>query len=190
MEEILKQLFGESVTGDVLKQFNTELGKKFVAKSDHNAKLEEIKTLKADKETLEGKITELTEKSNTADEYKQQLEDLQKQIKDEKDKAEADRLAKEKLQSIENRFNAAVGEKKFSHEAIQADYLKKFGEAIESKDFEGKSDADIFHELTKDDGAAFEGVTAFKLEGGANKGFGSEIDDAKVRAVMGLPVIN
>ena len=45
MKEILKQLFGEAVTDDALKQFNAELGKKFVAKTDYNTKLEVIKSL-------------------------------------------------------------------------------------------------------------------------------------------------
>lgn len=180
MQEILKQLFGEAVTEDALKQFNAELGKKFVAKADHNTKLEEIKT-------LQEKITELGEKANTADDYKRQFEDLKTEIKRKEEKEAADRIAKEKADAVANRFAAVLGEKKFNHEAIKADYLKKFGEALENKDFEGKSDSEIFHELTKDDGAAFEGVTAFKLEGGTNKGIGTEIDDAQTRAVMGLP---
>ena len=46
MKEILTQLFGEAVTDDAMKQFNAELGKKFVAKADFNAKVEEVKTLK------------------------------------------------------------------------------------------------------------------------------------------------
>ena len=45
MKAILTQLFGEAVTEDTLKQFNAELGKKFVAKADYNSKLEEIKGL-------------------------------------------------------------------------------------------------------------------------------------------------
>ena len=59
---------------------------------------------------------------------------------------------------IENRFNAVVGDRKFTHEAIKADYLHKFGEALDNKDFMGKSDADIFHELIKDDKNALENV--------------------------------
>lgn len=138
---------------------------------------------------LTNEFNALKENNATAEEYKTKLENLQKEIKEKEDKAEADRLAKEKAEGIASRFNVVVGEKKFSHEAIKADYLRKFSEALENKDFEGKSDTDIFHELTKDDGAAFEGVRAFHLEGGANKGIGTEIDDAKARAVMGLPAL-
>lgn len=166
MQEILKQLFGDAVTEDAIKTFNAELGKKFVAKTDYNTKLDEIKTLKADKADLEGKITTLTQDSKNAEDYKTKFENLKKEIDDKNAAAEADRIAKEKADGIANRFNAVVGDKKFTHDAIRADYLKKFGEALENKDFEGKSDADVLYALTKDDAAAFEGVTTVKLEGG------------------------
>ena len=153
-----------------------------------NAKLDEIKVLKTDKQALEEKMTELTESSKNAEEFKEKFENLQKEIKEKEEKAEADRVAKEKADGIASRFDAVVGEKKFTHEAIREAYHKKFGEALENKDFEGKSDAEIFHELTKDDGAAFEGVTTIQLPGGGNKGgLGAEVDDAQARAVMGLP---
>ena len=189
MKNILTQLFGEAVTEDALKQFNAELGAKFVAKADFNTKLEEIKTLKGDKKSLEEKIDELTKTANSAEYYKNQLETLQNDIKEKEKQAEADRKAKEKADGIAARFETVVGEKKFSHDAVRADYLKKFGEALDNTDYQGKSDAEIFHALTKDDAAAFEGVTAYHLEGPTNKGFGAEIDDARVREVMGLPPV-
>jgi hypothetical protein len=37
MKEILTQLFGDAVTDDAMKQFNAELGKKFVANVNLNA---------------------------------------------------------------------------------------------------------------------------------------------------------
>lgn len=189
MKNILTQLFGEAVTEDALKQFNAELGAKFVAKADFNTKLEEIKTLKGEKKNLEDKIGELTETANSAEDYKNQLETLQNDIKEKEKQAEADRKAKEKADGIAARFETVVGEKKFSHDAVRADYLKKFGEALDNTDYQGKSDAEIFHALTKDDAAAFENVTAYHLEGPTNKGFGAEIDDAQARAIMGLSPI-
>lgn len=186
MKEILKQLFGDAVTEDAMKQFNAELGKKFVAKVDYNAKLEAIKSLEGDKKSLEDKIGELTESANTAEEYKSQLEKLKSDIaeKEKEAKAEAERMEKEA--SITNRFTSVLGDKKFSHEAIKADYLKKFSEALENKAFEGKSDADIFHELTKDDANAFEGVSVFKLSGGNPSGGLPDERTATLERAMGL----
>ena len=109
----------------------------------------------------------------------------------EKTKTEADRIMKEKQDNINNRFNAVLGEKKFSHDAIREAYLKKFGDALENTDYQGKSDTEIFHDLTKDDATAFTGVTAVKLQGGRPQGVGGQnIDEARARAVMGLPVQN
>ena len=80
------------------------------------------------------------------------------------------KVAREKAEGIDKRFEAVVGDKKFSHDAIRADYRRKFENALAEKENEGKSDADILHALTKDDAAAFKGVTVVKLAGGKPTG--------------------
>lgn len=125
--------------------------------------------LKESKEAFEHLNTEFDElkKNNaSADDWKAKFEALQAENIAKEKQAEVDRLAKEKSDNILNRFNGVVGDKKFTHDAVKADYLKKFGEALESKDYEGKSDEDIFHALTKDDASAFVGVQAVNLVGG------------------------
>ncbi|MEG1501587.1 MAG: hypothetical protein RR396_06475 [Clostridiales bacterium] len=92
----------------------------------------------------------------------------------------------EKEAAISNRFNSLLGEKQFSYEAIKNDYLRKFAGALENENFVGKSDRDIFHELTRDDAGAFLGVQAVRLEGSADFA-ANDIDEAQVRSVMGLP---
>lgn len=114
-------------------------------------------------------LDEAKKKAQSNDDYKQQLEDLQKKVKEENDKREADRLAKEEADRMEQRFNAVLGDKKFNHEAIRADYLRKFGEAVKSSDNVGKSDIDIFTALTKEDAHAFAGATVVNLAGASNK---------------------
>lgn len=129
--------------------------------------------LKESKEAFEHLNTELDElkKNNaSADDWKAKFEALQAENIAKEKQAEVDRLAKEKSDNILNRFNGVVGDKKFTHEAVKADYLKKFGEALENKDYEGKSDEDIFHALTKDDASAFVGVQAVNLVGGNQQG--------------------
>lgn len=174
MKEFLMQLFGDAVTEDVLKQFNAEIGKRFVAKTDYNAKLEEIKTLKGKTKDLEDKISELNETASNNEDVKAELDALKSKIETEKKQAEADRILAEKTESIKKRFEAVLGDKKFNHDAIKADYLKKFSEAIELEENKSKSDADIFHDLTKDDATAFTGVTAVKLAGGKPQGVGGK----------------
>lgn len=170
MKEILTKLFGEAVTDDAMKQFNAELGKKFVAKADYNAKIDEVKSLKSEKKELEANIAKLNENANGNEEVKKELEALKAKIDADAKQAEADRISKEKAESDERLFNEALGEKKFSHDAVRSYYLNLFRQDLAKEENKGKSAVDILHNLTKDDATAFTGVTAVRVVGGTNKG--------------------
>ena len=174
MKEILTQLFGDAVTDDAMKQFNAELGKKFVAKADFNAKVEEVKTLKGEKKTLEDEVTRLNENANGNEDVKKELEALKAKIDADAKQAEAERISREKAESDERLFNEAVGEKKFSHDAVKSHYFNLFRQDLAKEENKGKSAVDILHNLTKDDATAFTGVTAVKLQGGRPMGTGSK----------------
>ena len=174
MKEILTQLFGDVVTDDAMKQFNAELGKKFVAKADFNAKVEEVKTLKGEKKTLEDEVSKLNENANGNEDVKKELEALKAKIDADARQAEADRISREKAESDERLFNEAVGEKKFSHDAVKSHYFNLFRQDLAKEENKGKSAVDILHNLTKDDATAFTGVTAVKLQGGKPLGNGTK----------------
>ena len=137
---------------------------------------EELKETKNSLETLTTELETVKTNSKSAEEVQAKLDALVAERDAEKKQAEADRILKEKTDKIASRFETVKGEKKFSHSAVEAEYLKKFGEALESKDYEGQSDADIFHALTKDDAAAFTGVQQLKLAGGKEGQGGGTID--------------
>ena len=177
MKEILTQLFGDAVTDEAMKQFNAELGKKFVAKADFNAKVEEVKTLKGEKKTLEDEVTRLNENANGNEDVKKELEALKAKIDADAKQAEADRISREKAESDERLFNEAVGEKKFSHDAIKSYYFNLFRQDLAKEENKGKSAVDILHNLTKDDATAFTGVTAVKLAGGRPSGTSGKTRD-------------
>ena len=179
MKEILTQLFGDAVTDDAMKQFNAELGKKFVAKADFNAKVEEVKTLKGEKKNLENEVARLNENANGNEDVKKELEALKAKIDADAKQAEADRISREKAESDERLFNEAVGEKKFSHDAIKSHYFNLFRQDLAKEENKGKSAVDILHNLTKDDAAAFKGVTAVKLAGGRPTGTGNGYSSVK-----------
>ena len=174
MKEILTQLFGDAVTDDAMKQFNAELGKKFVAKADFNAKVEEVKTLKGEKKTLEDEVSKLNENANGNEDVKKELEALKAKIDADAKQAEAERISREKAESDERLFNEAVGEKKFSHDAVKSHYFNLFRQDLAKEENKGKSAVDILHNLTKDDATAFTGVTAVKLAGGTPQGVGGK----------------
>lgn len=179
MKEILTQLFGDAVTDDAMKQFNAELGKKFVAKADFNAKVEEVKTLKGEKKTLEDEVTRLNENASGNEDVKKELEALKAKIDADAKQAEAERISREKAESDERLFNEAVGEKKFSHDAIKSHYFNLFRQDLAKEENKGKSAVDILHNLTKDDATAFTGVTAVKLAGGRPTGTGNGYSSVK-----------
>ena len=134
----------------------------------------------ADVEKLKGKVTVLeaenTEKKSAfdklkdefealkssnaaAEDYKTKFETLKADIDQKEEAAKEARKKAEREADILNRYEAAAVDKdgnplKWRHDAIKADYLKKFGEAVADKTNTGKSDADILHELIKDDANA------------------------------------
>ena len=134
----------------------------------------ELKEKKADFEKLNTAIEALITANASGEDWKAKFEALQAENVAKEKQAEADRILAEKNADIEKRFAECVGDKKFSHDAIKADYLKKFADALESEEYKGKGDVDIFHALTKDDKNAFEGVTAVKLAGGTPQGVGGK----------------
>lgn len=169
--EYLKEL---GVSEDIAKKIFEERGKEIQADKVKREKLEaDLKESKKSLDTLTEKIDSLESTGKNAEELQAKLDAIIAERDAEKKQAEADRILKEKQENVANRFSAVLGDKKFSHSAIEAEYLKRFGEALESKDFEGKSDSDIFHELTKDDDSAFKGVSAVKLVGGKLTGAGA-----------------
>lgn len=164
----VKYLEGLGVDKEVAEKIFAERSGEIEKEKAKYATLE--KELQESKESLENLTTEFeTLKTANADgaDWKAKFEALQAENEAKAKKAEADRILKEKNESIEKRFNECVGNKQFNHEAIRADYLKKFADALESKDFEGKGDSDIFKELTQNDGTAFRGVVQIPLAGGS-----------------------
>ena len=144
------------------------------AKSKVTALETELKEKKADFEKINNVFEALKTANACGEDWKAKFEALQAENVAKEKQAEADRILAEKNADIEKRFVECVGDKKFSHDAIKADYLKKFADALESEEYKGKGDIDIFHALTKDDATAFTGVTAVKLQGGTPQGVGGK----------------
>ena len=149
------------------------------AKSKVTALEAELKEKKADFEKLNTEFEALKTANASGEDWKAKFEALQAENDAKAKQAEADRILAEKAEALNKRFETVVGDKKFSHDAIKADYLKKFGEAIELDENKSKSDADIFHELTKDDASAFTGVQAVKLAGGRVSSSGQNYSTVK-----------
>lgn len=167
----VKYLEDLGVEKEVAEKIFAERSKEIEADKAKREKLEtELKEKTESLDNLSKEFEDLKANNASAEEYKSKYEALVADNEAKAKQAEADRILAEKTENINKRFEAVVGEKTFSHNAIKADYLKKFGEAIELEDNKSLSDEQIFHNLIKDDATAFTGVTAVKLQGGTPQG--------------------
>lgn len=160
--EEIKAIFAEA-TDEQLKAVMDLNGKEVEKNKKFESELEEKKK---QLEALTSEFEALKTANANGEEWKAKFEALQAENDAKAKQAEADRVQREKAEAVKTRFETALGEKKFGHDAIKESYLKKFGEALESAEYQGKSDSEIFHELTKDDSSAFKGATVVKLAGG------------------------
>ncbi len=171
----VKYLEDLGVGKEVAEKIFAERSKEIEADKAKREKLEtELKESKESLDSLSKEFEDLKANNASAEEYKKKYEAVIAENEAKAKQAEADRILAEKTENINKRFDAVVGEKTFSHNAIKADYLKKFGEAIELEDNKSLSDEHIFHNLIKDDATAFTGVTAVKLQGGTPQGVGGK----------------
>ena len=83
------------------------------------------------------------------------MEEMQKKIEAyeqaDAERKEAEKKAAERAE-LEERFNAASGERKYIHDMVREGVMADFGKALQDKANSGKSDIDIFDALTKDKG--------------------------------------
>lgn len=153
----------------------------------------ELETVKADLEKANGTLKEyettiadLKKSAEGNEDFKKKFEELEQRIADEK--AEAEKKAKEEAEEAEysNRFKTVVGEQKWRDALTEKAVYAEFKTALQDETNKGKGDKDILAALTQDkeyfakDPAR---VPAFSR----GTGFaGGEVDDAAVRAAMGL----
>lgn len=153
----------------------------------------ELEAVKADLEKANGTLKEyettiadLKKSAEGNEDFKKKFEDLEQRIADEK--AEAEKKAKEEAEEAEysNRFKTVVGEQKWRDALTEKAVYAEFKTALQDEANKGKGDKDILAALTQDkeyfakDPAR---VPAFSR----GTGFaGGEVDDAAVRAAMGL----
>lgn len=183
--EFLKELFTEPLSYEAFVKAVNESGIKLadLSKGAYVAKdkLDKVnKRLETANETISTMTTEmqgLKESGATAAEWKEKYDKLA----EEQRKANEERQAEEKETADRADFEGvAVGKDgkplEWSHEAIKESYFRKYVEAKASPEYQGKTGADIFHLLTKDDGEAFKKIQPKVNLPGASPLGGSSID--------------
>lgn len=153
------------------------------AKAKATALEAELKDKKEAFDSLTSEMEKLKKDGATAEEWKTKFEALQADTEAKAKAAEAERVLAAKKKNIKDRFDACVGDKAFTHEAVMNAYLDKFEKAVEAVENQGKTDADVFHSLTKDDASAFKGVQGIKLAGGNAQGNGKYKNREEIMAI-------
>lgn len=188
--EFLKSMDG--LTDETIDKIMAENGKDIQkAQGQLDAVKAELKSAKETITTITGELQTLKDSNADAEHWKGKFEELQKDVaaKEQAEKEEKARLERE--ENIKERYNAVCVDKdgnplEWAHDAIRADYLKRFTDAIADEANTGKSDGEIFHALTKDDGAAFKRVQPDVHLKGAGPIGGAEDEIAAAKAVMGI----
>lgn len=169
--EFLKELFTEPLSFEAFEKAVNAKGFKladlssgnYVAKDKFDKANNDLKTAQDSVKTITEELQGLKDKNATAEDWKAKFEQLQADNAEKEKQAKEQKEAEEKARNIEARYNAICVDKdgkplEFTHDAIKASYLQKFTEALADETNTGKSDADIFHALTKDDATAFKTV--------------------------------
>lgn len=196
--EFLKELFTEPLSYEGFEKAVNAKGFKladlsggeYVSKDKFDKANNELKVVKETLTTVTTELDGLKANNASAEEWRQKYETLQHDVSEKERIAKEEAAAAEKEANLQARYEAVTVSKdgkplEWTHNAIKDAYFTKFAAAVEDKANMGKSDADIFHELTKDDATAFKGAQAVTLLGG--KPLDPKSDDiAAARAIMGL----
>ena len=180
---------------DISKIFEGATDAQISALLDINSR--DIGRAKADGEKLQTELTAAQDALKKANDtitqleaHKGDVEKLQSEIdryrQADADRAEAERQAAARAE-LEERFNAVTGDRKFIHEFVRKGVMEDFGKALADRANRGKSDAEVFSALTKD-----QNYFASQNPAAENMAqFGNVNPDnsvmAAVRAAMGLP---
>ena len=173
--EFLKNL---GLTDDQIDKIMGEHGKTVQAEKD------KAKAASSELETYKARITELEQAAEGSAEVKKQLDDLKAQIAEEKRQAEEKAADAKLTETIKAAFPK---DKKFVNEYTEAAYISQIKAEMNKAENKGKGITEIYETLTKDKAGIFENPNQVRNMSGFGGSGGAEVDDAKIRRVMGLP---
>ena len=194
--EFLKELFKEPLTFEAFVKACADKGYKladlsggdYVAQGKLTEQTDKVKALSDKVAAYEAKIGELTTAAGSAEQYKADLDRLQKQIADEKAAAERAKLEQEAEAGYAGRFTAVAGDSKFINEMTRDGIYARFKSELLKKENEGKGDKEIYAALVKDAENIFANPNAPQpIPGQGNVPSSGTVDEEAARAVMGLP---
>ena len=180
--EEIKSIFGDATDEQLKAVMDLNGADVEKAKSKVTALETELKEKKADFDKLNTEFEALKTANASGEDWKAKFEALQAENIAKEKQAIAEKAEKEKEENNRLLFQKAVeayGKKsddwngKFTEEG----YYNEFIKALELEENTGRAHKDILHDLVKNDGTAFKGVTAVKLAGGRPSGTSGKTRD-------------
>lgn len=151
---------------------------------DLQAEKDRARTASEELETYKAKVADLEKAAGDNEAVRKELDDLKSQIAEEKriadEKAADDRLT----ETIKAAFPA---DRKFVNKYTEQAYISQIKAEMNKPENKGKGVSEIFEALTKDQADIFANPNRIADMSGFGGASGDDVDDAKVRRVMGLP---
>lgn len=174
------------VPDEAIDKIMAEYGKDIQAEKDRaKASADEAASARTELETYKTKVAELETAAGDNADMKKQLEDLKAQVAEEK------RLADEKAaddQLTKNIRAAFPADRKFVNEYTENAMIRQIKDELGKPENKGKGITEIFGALTKDKAGIFQNPNEVKDMPGFGGADIKDVDDAKIRRIMGLPL--
>lgn len=158
----------------VMKQNGEDINTAKAGTVDAQAKVTELETANAQ---LAAQIDDLTKAAGDTEQLKAKLAEVTQSLKDAQDAANA-RVYEDNMTA---RFNKVVGASKFVNDYTRAAIYEAFKAG--TKDNNGKADADVFAEITKDKAGLFETKQQFANIAGMDEIDNSLLDAERFKAM-------
>lgn len=184
--DFLKELGLEK---DTIDKIMSEHGKDIEAGKAKLADVEELKSQIADKDKT---IADLNQQIKEFDGDAETIKTLQETVK-KYEKAEAERKQAEKDAEndriLTENIMGVIGDKEFVNDFTKNSIIAQVKEELSKAENKGKGAKDIFDAITKDSTDIFKNPQQTKLEipPTGDKLGADNVDEARMRAVMGLP---
>ncbi len=174
---------GITVPEDKKQSFDTAVRENYKTVSEHDKVVKARDEYKSQLDTANNTISELEKNKGDVDKLQAEI-DTYKQEKADREKAEAEAAENANLMS---RFEKLHGERTYTNDFTKNGVFAEFKEAVGKAENKGKSDADIFGELTKDrDGIFTNPNPGIDIPGMGNTQQLSKASIDAIRAAAGL----
>ncbi len=186
LDELTKALKGKGKDGADMTLVDLSQGA-YVSKSKFDAETAKAEKLTEDLKTLNADMKALQDGNANAEEYKTQFEAYKTKFEElEAANAKRDEEAKAAaaVEALNKRFDAVTAEKKFINEHTKNGVMAEWRKAVESGEHTGKSDSDIYTQITKDTAGLYQGVEQIRLAGAGSNSSSSAGQDTQPPVVQ------